>query len=152
MILKRMNYKESLHEELASGKYKTYEFEIWNRSGVPTAYIKFPIDILSNEVLKTAIELKLVVHGGITFTGNLNYREDSSAYWIGWDYGHAGDYMNLPGIKLSGQRWTTRKIYKEVKNVIRQIISLKLKYSIVIAELEKIVPSNYIFVKKGMVD
>ena len=153
MILKRMNYMKLSPERLAKGKYKNYEYEIWNRSGVPAAYIMLPIDISSNKVLKSAIELEIVVHGGITFTGSLNcHEEDVDDYWIGWDYGHAGDYMNLPGVKLSGQKWTTRKIYKEVKNVIRQLISLKIKHSIVTSTETNIwMSKEYEVMKKSII-
>lgn len=40
-------------------------------------------------------------------------------YYIGWDYGHIGDYMEHRGkIVNEGKKWTTDEIIEEIKRAI----------------------------------
>ena len=50
--------------------------------------------------------------------------------WIGWDYGHYGDYTSLfssfsDSFIREGKKWTEKEVEKECKNVIRQLLKIK---------------------------
>lgn len=119
-----MSYDKSIFkiELLASGKYKNYEYEIWNSYFFLAAYIRIPKDHPFFKVSEDVIETKISVHGGITFLGPTFWTEEN--FWIGWNYGHAGDYLPFIVKKKNGKKWTTRKVYREVKNVIKQLLKV----------------------------
>ena len=69
----------------------------------------------------------------------LTYSEDyltgikENSWFIGWDYGHFGDYMGyqvkLPvDFSMYDKKWTTEEIFEEVKDVINQIIDMEVQY------------------------
>ena len=65
-------------------------------------------------------------HGGLSYSESWLRTSSSTVYedggwWIGWDYGHPGDYQpHIPDTQLA-KRWTTEELIEECKNVIDQL-------------------------------
>lgn len=121
--MKEMKYsKERKIEVLATGYCFGLLYYILNLGTHPTAYIKIPGSINIDKD-------KLDVHGGITYSENhlwISENQKIDGEFIGWDYGHYGDYAGyeeiLPKeIRTGGKKWTTTEIYKEVREVCYQI-------------------------------
>ena len=71
------------------GGYKHYCFKIRSvRGSHPCCYIQIPKD--HPWFKKTECEVDLDVHGGLTYSGDLN---EEGTWWIGWDYAHPGDFL-----------------------------------------------------------
>lgn len=121
--MKEMKYSEERKiEVLATGYCFGLLYYILNLGTHPTAYIKIPGSINIDKD-------KLDVHGGITYSENhlwISENQKIDGKFIGWDYGHYGDYAGyeeiLPKeIRTGGKKWTTTEIYKEVREVCYQI-------------------------------
>ena len=93
----------------------------------PTAYIRIPED--SKYYGKNMGKIDLEVHGGITYADDHLYISENQkidGWFVGWDYGHYGDYAGyeelLPqNIRCGGKKWTTKEILKEVKEACYQV-------------------------------
>lgn len=94
----------------------------------PTAYINVKSErncnLLMSGIYNASVNLG--VHGGITFHGRMDsIGHIMPGYWIGWDYGHWGDYT--PGITNptgEGKKWTVDEIRKDVKHAIGVIMAV----------------------------
>jgi hypothetical protein len=66
-------------------------------------------------------DLNLEVHGGCTYSDNsLPPSEEPDGWWIGFDTGHAGDYIpKIP--QLGGVRRDEAYVIGECENLARQI-------------------------------
>ena len=109
------------------GEYLGIEFMIVDYGTHPCAYIKNPTD-------DKDIGDGILVHGGITFSGNitdtlLGEVSNSSGMWLGWDYCHGGDYyaQESPLFVFPSDRYahkyTTEEVYQDVQSAIRQLIA-----------------------------
>lgn len=123
--MKEMKYQaEQKIEVLDTGNFFGLEYYILNLGTHPAAYIKIPE---GHELYQKAFdEIDLDIHGGITYSRSYLYlAEDKKidGWFIGWDYGHCGDYANYYtedfGINL--KKWTTQKIQDEVEEACYQI-------------------------------
>lgn len=129
--MKEMKYSplrsnEVLHED----EYLDYKFAIVNRGTHPTAYVECKIKDLKDYYDDRLGSIS--VHGGFTFYGLPNWPMScgSDTLFLGWDYGHFGDFVCLGfglGPMFRDKKWTTQEIYEEVKDVIHQLIQLEEK-------------------------
>ena len=109
---------------LAHDTYEGYEFLICHNRINPTAYVKVPDT--HPFYGKNYDEIDINVHGGLTFSGdraNILGKSDAGNFWIGWDYGHLGDYLAIPQISFGqdGHQWSMAEILEHVKDVIGQL-------------------------------
>lgn len=106
------------------GEYKGHKFVILSLGSHPTAYVENKMAITDYHDCRLD---NVCVHGGFTYcdTGYWN-SESKKTLWLGWDYGHLGDYYYTDP-PYPGKQWTTTEIYNEVKSVIDQIIKLKIE-------------------------
>ena len=128
--MKEMVYTtERKCEILHSGEYKDHKFAILNLGTHPTAYVecKFPkCSTYDDERFDT-----VCVHGGFTYLNTPAWdKNDTTTIYVGWDYGHFGDYMgykaHFPELSYSyNKRWTTTEIFEEVKSVIDQLLQVE---------------------------
>ena len=96
---------------------------------LPTAYVE--ID-KNNKLFKKNYNdiANIYVHGGLTYSRSFLQDIKKDTWFIGWDYGHAGDYLGYEIIypnelrNKEDKKWTTEEIYEDVKNVIDQIIEV----------------------------
>lgn len=131
---------------LARGSYKGYEFLVIYTGSHPCAYIKGNYDLTEEQKWVNP------AHYGITYKGNLAFwncqkdervkftdeeREYLKHNFLGWDYGHFGDYesffSDFPDFDEEMKKnprnyikWTTREILEDVKTVIEWIIKENL--------------------------
>lgn len=85
-----------------------------------------------------------IVHGGVTYFGSCSIRDEMAGIrdrheneirWIGWDYGHYGDY-DVPNPKFEDddesklererkKKWTYDEIRKECSALIDELVAIK---------------------------
>lgn len=130
--MKEMIYGERKKqpEVLYSGEYRGHRFAILNLGSHPTAYIENKMNISDYDDFRLE---NIEVHGGFTFCDTGYWGNESEKIsWLGWDYGHYGDFMGYYSTDnpfyYHTKQWTTAEIYKEVKSVIEQIIEVE-KYT-----------------------
>ena len=103
-------------------------YYIINLGTHPAAYIRIPKN--HKYYKKDYDEIDLYVHGGLTYSDNhlwIGENEKIDGWFIGWDYGHYGDYLGYEemfSVKLrtNGKKWTTEEIFKEIKEACYQIM------------------------------
>ena len=113
---------------VVEGDYTTEEKRhfviVAHHTGTPNAYIQvFPWDsIFYDEEGPIREDWRSdslsSVHCGSTYYGPAYWnRENDDRTYIGWDYGHAGDYTELPahwGIVDEGHKWNVAEIMMEI--------------------------------------
>lgn len=116
--------KPPIVETLKKGEHSGFEFFILWFSSHPNAYIKIPKSHPYYKKDYREIDNKYLVHGGFTFSGkDLDKRYGLSEGWyLGWDYAHCTDFINLPGHCLDGIKRRVEDIEKDCKEVIDKII------------------------------
>lgn len=131
--MKEMIYqKDEKRELLDSGICFGYKYYILNLGTHPTAYINIPkrhpfYNKDNYEIYDICYDIE--VHGGLTYSKGYLWISDNEkikGWFIGWDYGHYGDYAGyeemLPkNIRVGGKKWTTEEIREEVYNVCKQL-------------------------------
>lgn len=122
--MKEMMYHPKMELELlANGNCHGYEYAIVSFGTHPCAYVKLP----ENHTCygKDYDEIPVICHGGLTYAeSRLRALPESSGWWIGWDYAHAGDYCSFIAWSdefRSDKKWTVSEMFEEVKEVIRQL-------------------------------
>lgn len=126
---------------LCIGVYKGYSYIITCNDGdYPRAFVLLPDDHPYRylEDFDSSEFQSIRCHGGINYTeydGTLTMFDDDYIYvprgsWIGWDYGHSGDFnghtptvTSFAGVKR--KKWTVKEVCKECESVIRQLASVK---------------------------
>lgn len=113
-----------MFETLARGKHSGYEFFIVWCASHPNAYIKIPKSHPYYRKDYTSIDDKCIVYGGFTFSGeDLDKRYGLPEGWyLGWDYAHSTDFINLPGYFIGGFKCAIKNIETVCKKVIDNII------------------------------
>lgn len=122
--MKEMIYShERKTDILLEGTYKGYNFYIISYEVHPCAYIELPENHPYYD--KDYDDMKILVHGGLTYKGNLpSIIGKSNRVFIGWDYAHVGDYLGFTALfhmSDDEKKWTTKEIFEDVKWVINQL-------------------------------
>ena len=106
-------------EILDEGYVHGYHYCIVSLGSHPCAYVEIPKDHpcygLNYE------KIKVSCHGGLTYSEKGIGPLFPDAFWIGWDYMHFGDRIEMPSYGARGKTWTTREILTEVENVVYQL-------------------------------
>lgn len=110
----------------------------------PCAYVRIPKGHPLYSKHYTDINKLLEVHGGFTFSGSLDdlclsIENGKLLGWLGWDYAHAGDFIDLSDIVIKkklmeldpestlpntdGRKYTPLDIAVEIFNVCKQLSS-----------------------------
>ena len=88
------------HSILAMGNYRGCSYYVLSMGTHPCAYIDY------KDILLTTKEIDNIdCHGGVTYTDNvlaLPIIGDIKGNFIGWDYGHYGDYMGYDDLRPPG--------------------------------------------------
>ena len=119
-IYKEMKYKSRIPnvEKLAEGEVGEYKWKVLSLGTHPCGYVSVPENHPFCGKAYWEIDDKIVVHGGLTFSGKMR---DSDDFLFGWDYAHADDFTYLSPI--GDKLWTTKEIVEECLNVIQQFRS-----------------------------
>jgi hypothetical protein len=125
MIYTPDSKKEVLHE----GVYLDHKFVILNLGTHPTAYVECKITDCKGYDDERLYDVD--VHCGFTYFDQAHWNPQDDTLYLGWDYGHCGDYAgyyaNFPDLlPLGDKKWTTQEIYDEVKVVIEDLIKLEV--------------------------
>lgn len=130
--MEKIDYSRKDVYEIDKGEYKDYEYVILYGGMYPCAYVQLkPED--KHYGIYNYNDIDIDIHGGIVFSDKIDdeYNEDyylfklgaEKGHWIGWDYGHSGDYSR-DGFDYN-KKWTTSEIVYDCTNVIDQLIDFK---------------------------
>lgn len=128
--MKEMKYQSQMKiEVLDTGFCFGLLYYIMNLGTHPTAYIRIPKGHKLYGKNDEEIYQKVDVHGGITYINDsitIENNQKIEGWFIGWDYGHYGDYMGIEELvpmefRIGGKKWTTQEIYKELREACYQI-------------------------------
>ena len=122
-----MKYKaERITHILSAGEYKGVKYWIVSMGTHPCAYID--VTDLPEYFLHDA-----PIHGGVTYDEDFLMNVWDEAFdgfcrgkkrFVGWDYAHAGDYIETPSRTFAHpglfgrKKWTTEEILKEIKDAV----------------------------------
>lgn len=130
-MLKQIIYSMSLKKQdiVAKGKYIGCKYAILSLGRHPVAYVE---DFLGLGYYCNPLLESIVVHGGFTYYGKRMSEYSDNSNYLGWDYGHYGDYSSTdellpPDLRTGGKKWTTEEILEEVYSVIVQLKKLAKK-------------------------
>lgn len=109
---------------IAKGKIGSHDFAIINRTLNPCSYIR--LNPNSPFLGKDEEDIPIDCHYGLTYARNhsmLGFDELPIGYWIGWDYGHLGDYCNGDIRPVDGfsHKWTYEELIQEMIYVCGQL-------------------------------
>lgn len=114
-----------IFETLAKGKHSEYEFFIVWCCNHPNAYVRIPKNHPFYKKDYFEIDGKYLVHrGGFTFS-RVDLGEEyglPKGWYLGWDYAHSTDFINIPNHQLDGFKWTLKDIERDCKEIIDSII------------------------------
>lgn len=113
----KQELNKPIFKEVAEGDYKGIHWCIRTLGMCPLAYVSIPAEQQD--------KLEGLVHGGLSFWNDKLVNKDDNRNYFGWDYGHTGDYMEMPA---------------DVKNFINSIMteaSKKYTVSDVIADIKR---------------
>ena len=118
MIKEMEYYSVRSVKRIADGSYKGLDFYVLSLGTHPCAYIDVSDTPLAG---KDYNDIWIDCHGGLTYSANRLVTVDKKGWFIGWDYGHYGDYIGGDFFAMDDKRWTTEEIVEECKSVIEQI-------------------------------
>lgn len=126
--MKEMIYRvDGKRELLDSGKIFGFEYFIMSLGMYPTAYIKIPEKhpFYKKDYEDIYYECDIDVNGGLTYSEDyliISKTKKIEGWFIGWDYGHYGDYCAFGGLfDIDGKKWTTEEIRQEVFTACEQL-------------------------------
>lgn len=109
-------------KEVAEGDYKGIHWCIRTLGMCPLAYISVPEEQQD--------KLEGLVHGGLSFWNSKLANKDDNRTYFGWDYGHCGDYMEMPTYAKNfiksimietAKKYTVSEVIADIKRVIDQL-------------------------------
>ena len=124
MEFKQMIYYSHRNVEiLADDNFDGYHFVIVSQGVFPCAYVEVPKE--HPLYLKNYNDCPISAHGCLTYGDDLiHLNPEYKGYYIGWDYGHIGDFIGYASIK-NEHKYTTEEIFEDVKDVIHQLKALE---------------------------
>ena len=106
-------------EILDEGYVHGYHYCIVSLGSHPCAYVEIPKGHPCYGL--DYGKIKVSCHGGLTYSEKGIGPLFPDAFWIGWDYAHFGDRIELPSCGRKGKTWTTREMLADVENVVYQL-------------------------------
>lgn len=117
------NNVEVLYEE----DYNGIHLVVVNLGKYPCAYCE---NIVHLDCPSNSWDWSALPHGGITFEGEAYWNPDDHRRYIGWDYGHAGDFDGyyVDKIQINAfygecHKWTTEEIIEDTKRFIDFLVT-----------------------------
>ena len=114
---------ENSDNVLMEGDYNGRHFAIIRHElGFPDAYIEVKED---DWISKTEIAdydqrydaYQGYVHGGATFYGKCYWNKEDTRTYLGWDYGHCGDYEASSKLYEDCKKWSYAEILMDIARV-----------------------------------
>ena len=120
-------------EVLANNEYKGYKYYVLSLGTHPTAYIEIPYG--DKFFGRNYMDIPcLPVNGGPTYSADhlciTNEITIDDSWFIGWDYAHYEDYIELGDLSLllGNKKWTTKEMKDECERAIDYIIEENNKH------------------------
>ena len=128
-VIAEMAYGETGTRTLAVGVYRGFQYTVLNVRGMhPCGYVNVSgyerelaeEDDTGHDIFRYRW---IDCHGGITYA-RVGVWKFAGGYWLGWDYGHLGDYTVFPRGEGSfcGMPYFVKDVVYECKRVIDQIV------------------------------
>lgn len=114
-------HKERKTEVLARNIYKGCKYAVVNLGTHPSAYISMPYDHPYQKE-DDMFQIDIPVHGGCTYIGEVVDWVGLPGKVVGWDYGHAGDYVGYNTNDSEGRKWSTEEMIEECHKAIDKLI------------------------------
>ncbi len=76
---------------------------------------------------RTSPSANIVCHGGVTFSGELDFLDDNKWYF-GMHFGHIGDYIMYWDILSGGRKWSLPEAVEETEKMCDSVLELEEKY------------------------
>lgn len=130
MVYSPNRYKHNECEILATGIYKGYLYWAISMGTHPCCYIEIP---KCNKFYNCDyVDIPLECHGGLTYSRNtltnVETNRKSKRWFIGWDYGHYGDYLGydeIYGIENHYEKkYSSEDIEHDCLNAIDDLITI----------------------------
>lgn len=126
--MKEIIYQSTRKQEIIEeGEYKGVKYAIINQGLFPTAYVE---NILNVDDYADELIGGVDVHCGFNFCSVPYWKDDESTTYLGWDYGHLGDYIGYYEDEIPSfgdKKWTYEEILAEVHSIIEQLLKIKRK-------------------------
>ena len=126
---------------LKEGIIDGFQFAILTLGSHPCAYIGIDSTHkffgLEYDEIGEEFDYPIEVHGGLTYTDDhvSEVESDGFRWWVGWDYGHSGDFHDNSELRMfnaitdrvqgmygkGDRRWLLDEIYTEVLAIIEQL-------------------------------
>lgn len=125
---------EKFKKDYKKGKFSYYKksyknhdyYVVLNHLDVLCGYVEDTIPIPQERYFFDPYEYDLNVHGGVTYKGEAYFNPDDNRSFIGFDCGHACDYVPKLAYISENHYWRDEKyVEKECRRLIRQLIELK---------------------------
>lgn len=118
-LCEKQELNKPVFKEIAEGDYKGIHWCIRTLGVCPLAYVSVPVE--------QQAKLESLVHGGLSFWNDKLVNKDDNRTYFGWDYGHSGDYREMPTclknfmmhiMAEASRKYTVSEIIADIKKVI----------------------------------
>ena len=118
----KQELNKPIFKEVAEGDYKGIHWCIRTLGICPLAYVSVPAEQQG--------KLECLVHGGLSFWNDKLANKDDNRTYFGWDYGHTGDYMEMPAcvknfinnlMTEASKKYTVSEVIADINKVIDQL-------------------------------
>lgn len=133
MLPKELIYSNTygLRDVIVDDYYKGVHYICVNIGDHPCAYFLSTKEFIDSHPDTYGGIKGIHVHGGVSHTGpftNMAGLENYDGHWIGWDYGHAGDWTGHMSVekntKCGHRKYTTMMLITECKDAIKQYLNI----------------------------
>lgn len=112
---------------IAMGEHEGFMFYVKNLNGrYPTAYVEIPE---GHPLYRKKPTDALDVHGYVTYAESSLQPLEGTGWFIGWDYGHAGDYAPYyekgEYLEVHSRKWTVDDVIAECVSACEQLEEMK---------------------------
>ena len=108
---------------IAKGNLFGYDFYVLSYGTHPCCYVRIPVGHKFYDV--DYDDIPFYCHGGLTFGERDLFDSTDEDYFIGWDYGHAGDFSGFDmsfGFGSNGHKYTTKELVLDCLESIRDFV------------------------------
>lgn len=118
----KQELNKPVFKEVAEGDHKGIHWCIRTLGICPLAYVSVSAEQQD--------KLESLVHGGLSFWNDKLANKDDNRTYFGWDYGHTGDYMEMPTclknfithiMTEASKKYTVSEVIADIKKVIDQL-------------------------------
>ena len=130
-VIKNMPGEKITIKPLVKGEFMGHKYEICTNERYPIAYVTCGYSVNFSD---KGVYDSLPVHGGCTFIGTRenDYLDGIKGGWVGWNYGHSGDFIKSLFAKQhndiyfgNNKKWTVAEVMEDVIKAISFIENVR---------------------------